>query len=129
MQSSEKWRRTFPVLLTLSLLCSVPLLAQTFRGTINGVVTDPSGAVVPGAKVTATDVSTSAVRETVSSGAGEFAFTDLPLSSYNVKVQASGFQATEVTGVQLLAGKIYTLPVKLNVAQQAATVEVSADAL
>ena len=129
MQTKGKWRRIFSVLLTMSLLSSVPLLAQTFRGTINGVVTDPTGAVVPNAKVTATDVATSAVRETVSSGAGEFAFSDLPLSSYNIKVQASGFQATEVTGVQVLAGKIYTLPVKLSLAQQAATVEVSADAL
>jgi outer membrane receptor protein involved in Fe transport len=129
MQTTRKWQRIFPVLLALSLLFSVPLLAQTFRGTINGVVTDPSGAVVPGAKVTATDVATAAVHETVSSGAGEFAFSDLPLSSYNIRVQASGFQATEVTGVQVLAGKIYTLPVKLNVAQQAATVEVAADAL
>ena len=129
MQTSGNWRRTFTVLLTLSLVCSVPLLAQTFRGTINGVVTDPSGAVVPGAKVTATDVATAAVRGTVSSGAGEFAFSDLPLSSYTIKVEATGFQATEITGVQVLAGKIYTLPVKLSLAQQAATVEVSADAL
>jgi outer membrane receptor protein involved in Fe transport len=129
MQTNGNWRRTFPVLLVLSLLFSVPLLAQTFRGTINGVVTDPSGAVVSGAKVTATDVATAAVHTTVSSGAGEFAFSDLPLSSYNIKVEAIGFQVTEVTGVQVLAGKIYTLPVKLTVAQQATTVEVAADAL
>jgi len=129
MQTNRTWQRTLPVLLALLLLFSVSSLAQTFRGTINGTVTDPSGAVVPGAKVTATDVATSAVRATVSSGAGEFAFTDLPASSYNIKVEATGFQATDVTGVQLLAGKIFTLPVKLSVAQQAATVEVSADAL
>jgi len=129
MQTNRKWRRIFPVQLALLLLLSAPLWAQTFRGTINGVVTDPSGAVVPGAKVTATDVATAAVRTTISSGAGEFAFSDLPASSYNIKVEATGFQATDVTGVQLLAGKVYTLPVKLSVAQQAATVEVSADAL
>ena len=129
MHSNPTWRRTFPVLLSLLLLFSVSSLAQTFRGTINGTVTDPSGAVVPGAKVTAIDSATAAVRTTISSGAGEFAFTDLPLSSYNVKAEATGFQATEVTGVQLLAGKVYTLPIKLSVAQQAATVEVSADAL
>jgi len=129
MQTTGKWRRMFSVLFTLLLLSAVSLLAQTFRGTINGVVTDPTGAVVPNAKVTATDVATSAVRETVSSGAGEFAFSDLPLSSYNIKVEAAGFQATEVTGVQVLAGKIYTLPVKLSLAQEASTVEVSADAL
>ena len=105
------------------------LSSQTFRGSINGTITDPSGAAIPGARVTATDVATAAVRDTVSSGAGEFSFNDLPLSTYTVKIEATGFQSTEVTGVQVLAGKIYTLPVKLTVAQQATTVEVAADAL
>ena len=105
------------------------LRSQTFRGSINGSVTDTSGAVIPGAKVTATDVATSVVRDTVSSGAGEFVFSDLPQSTYKVKVAATGFQSTEVTGVQVQAGKIYTLPLKLSVAQQATTIEVAADAL
>jgi hypothetical protein len=103
--------------------------AQTFRGGINGTITDSSGAVVPGAKVTATDTATAVVRDTISSSAGEFSFNDLPLDSYNIKVEAPGFQNTEITGVQVLAGKMYTLPIKLNIAQQATTVEVSADAL
>jgi len=116
-------------MLALLFLMSIPTLAQTFRGSINGTITDPSGAVVAGAKVTAIDVATAVARETVSSGAGEFSFSDLPLDTYTVKFQALGFQSTEVTGVQVLAGKIYTLPVKLTVAQQAATVEVSAEAV
>jgi hypothetical protein len=107
----------------------VPSFAQTFRGDVNGSITDPSGAVVPGAKITATEVATSVSHETVSSSAGEFSFNNLALGAYVIKVEANGFQSTEVTGVQVLAGKIYTLPVKLTVAQQAATVEVSADAL
>jgi outer membrane receptor protein involved in Fe transport len=115
--------------LTAFLAGSVLGSAQTFRGSINGTVTDTSGAVIPGAKVTATDVATAAVRDTISSGAGEFLLSDLPQSSYTVKVEASGFQTTEATGVQVQAGKIYTLPVKLSVAQQATTVEVAADAL
>jgi len=122
-------RRTLPALLLFLLLSSLPLLSQTFRGTINGTVTDPSGAVVSGAKVTATDTATKVTHNTVSSGAGEFSFNDLPASTYVVDVQAAGFQNTEVNGVQLLAGKSYTLPVKMTVAQQASTVEVSADAL
>ncbi len=116
-------------LLALLLFMVVPAFGQTFRGDINGSITDPSGAVVPGAKVTATDVATKAARETISSGAGEFLFNSLPAGDYTVKVEAANFQATEVNGVQVLAGKIYTLPVKLTVAQQASTVEVSADAL
>jgi hypothetical protein len=103
--------------------------AQTFRGGINGTITDASGAVVPGARITATDSATAVVRDTISSSGGEFSFNDLPLDAYNIKVEATGFQSTEVTGVQVLAGKMYTLPIKLNIAQQATTVEVSADAL
>jgi len=129
MQRFRSWLKASSALLALWTLFSVPLLAQTFRGSINGTVTDSSGAVVPGAKVTATDVSTAAGRDTVSSGAGEFLFSDLPLSTYTIKVEAAGFQTTEVTGVQVQAGKIYTLPVKLSVTQQATTIEVSADSL
>ena len=128
-QQFTSWMKTSSALLALLTLLSVSSLAQTFRGSINGTVTDTSGAVVSAAKVTATDTATAVVRDTVSSGAGEFLFSDLPQSTYTVKVQAAGFQTTEVTGVQVEAGKIYTLPVKLTVAQQASTIEVSADAL
>jgi outer membrane receptor protein involved in Fe transport len=129
MQRFRSWLKASSALLVLFSLFSAPLLAQTFRGSINGTITDTSGAVIPGAKVTATDTATSAVRETVSSGAGEFLFSDLPQSTYKIKVEAAGFQITEVTGVQVEAGKIHTLPVKLSVNQQSTTVEVSADAL
>jgi hypothetical protein len=129
MQTNTRWMAVFPALLALLLLVSAPALAQTFRGSINGTITDPSGAVVPGARVTATDVATGVVRDTVSSGAGEFEFADLPLDSYSVKVEAPGFQKTQVDGVQVLAGKIYTLPIRLTVQQQSTVVQVSADAL
>ena len=123
--------RFLPIFLFVAGLLSLPgtLSAQTFRGSINGTITDTSGALVPGAKVTATDTATSTVRDTVSSGAGEFLFSDLPQSTYKIKVEAAGFQVTEVTGVQVDAGKVYTLPVKLSVTQQSTTVEVSADSL
>ena len=117
----------FPLLAPL--LIAAPSLAQTFRGNINGSVVDPSGAVVAGAKVSAIEVATSSTHEAVSSGAGEFSFGELPAGAYTVKVEATGFQSTEVNNVQVLAGKVYTLPVKLNLAQQADTVEVSANAL
>jgi outer membrane receptor protein involved in Fe transport len=127
----RKWSYLSSFLLIAGLLLlSGTLQAQTFRGNINGTITDVSGAVVPGAKVTATDTATSVVHETVSSSAGEFVFGDLPQDIYKIKVEATGFQTTEVNGVQVLTGKTYTLPaVKLSIAQQATTVEVSADAL
>src|ERR1700678_937230 len=99
MQKTKYWLQAFPILLALLLLSSVSSLAQTFRGSINGTITDPSGAVIPGAKVTATEVATAVVRETVASGAGEFSFNDLPTNTYTVKINATGFQSTEITGV------------------------------
>ena len=128
MQGNRSSLRSLPLLVPV-LLAAAPSFAQTFRGNINGSIVDPSGAVVAGAKISATEVATSSLHEAVSSGAGEFSFDDLPAGAYTVRIQAVGFQNTEVNGVQVLAGKVYTLPVKLNLAQQADTVEVSADAL
>jgi hypothetical protein len=115
--------------LTAILAGSAPGFAQTFRGGINGTVTDSTGAALPGAKITATEVATAAVRETVASAAGEFLFNDLPVGAYNIKAEASGFETEQINGVQVLAGKMYTLPVKLSIARQATTVQVAANAL
>jgi hypothetical protein len=118
-------------LLALAFVLIVGGLAngQTFRGAINGTVTDPSGAVVPGAKVTATEKATGLQKATVSTSDGEFSFQDLPLGAYKVSVTASGFPAYTADNVQVTAGAIYTLPVKLTLGQQSTTVEVSAASL
>src|SRR5262245_49293124 len=100
--------------------------AQTFRGAINGTVTDPSGAFVPGATVKATEKATSVVHTTVTTSEGQFAFQDLPLGAYSVSVSSSGFSAVTFPNVAVSAGSIYTLPVKLQVGKEAVTVEVSA---
>ena len=119
------------MLMALVVLMAAPamLVGQTFRGGINGTVTDPTGAVVAGAAVEAAEVSTSATHKTITSSAGEFTFQDLPLGTYRVSVSASGFQTAKVEKVPVTAGKIYTLPVKLNLAQAATTVEVDAAAI
>jgi Carboxypeptidase regulatory-like domain/TonB dependent receptor len=117
------------VLLTLVLAVPFGALAQTFRGGINGTVTDQSGAAVAGSAVEAIDVATGVSHKTISSSAGEFTFQDLPLGSYTVTVTASGFKEEKVSNVSVIAGTIYTLPVKLVIASGAETVEVSAAAL
>ena len=103
--------------------------AQTFRGGMNGTVTDQSGAVVAGAQVTAVDTATASQHTTVTSSGGEFTLQDLPLATYDVTVSAPGFQKVKFDKVQIQAGSVYSLPIKLNVAQQATTVEVNATAL
>jgi len=103
--------------------------AQTFRGAINGTVTDPSGAVVAGADVKATEIATGVVHSTVSTTDGQFAFQDMPLGAYRVTVTVKGFQQTNVENVTVTAGNVFTVPVKLTMGRETTAVEVSAAAL
>ena len=117
------------MLLALAISMPFSAWAQTFRGGINGTVTDQSGAVVAGAAVEALETATNVSHKTISSSAGEFSFQELPLGAYSVSVVASGFQIERVDKVPVTAGVIYTLPVRLSVASAGTqTIEVSAAA-
>jgi hypothetical protein len=125
-------RRRVPILYSLLLVAAVsflPAFGQTFRGGISGVVTDPSGAAIPGAAVEAVDNATGVLHDTISSSAGEFAFQELPLGTYTVSASANGFQTVKTEKVPVTAGYIYNLPIKLALASTATTVEVDAAAL
>ena len=111
------------------LLVATSLFSQTFRGSINGSVTDPAGAVVAGATVKATNTATGVSLNTTSTSDGEFSFQDLPLGSYKISVSAGGFTPATVDNVPVTAGSVYTLPVKMKVGSSTTTVEVSAEAL
>jgi hypothetical protein len=113
------------VILTLSFAAN----AQTFRGAINGTVTDPSGSSVPNAQVKATEVATGIDHNTVTTTDGAFAYQDIPLGTYKVSVVAQGFPTHTVDKVEVTAGSIYTLNVKLTLQATTTTVEVSAAAL
>jgi hypothetical protein len=113
------------VILTLTVVAN----AQTFRGAINGTVTDPSGALVPNAQVTATQVATGSDHTTVTTSDGQFSFQDIALGTYKVKVVAQGFPTYAVDKVEVTAGTIYTLNIKLTLQTTTTTVEVSAAAL
>jgi len=119
------------LLLAIAVLVALPaaVFGQTFRGGISGTVTDQSGAVVPGAQITAVESATNTTSKTVSSSAGEFAFSNLPLGSYTITVTASGFKGEKVDKVPVTAGATYALPLKLAVASAGETVEVTADSL
>ncbi len=103
--------------------------AQTFRGGISGTVTDSSGAVISGAQVTLTEDATNTVYKTISSSAGEFLFNNISVGSYTVSVTASGFQKIKIDKIPITAASVYNLPIKLAVASQGETVEVTADSL
>jgi hypothetical protein len=113
----------------LTLTSIVSLTAQTFRGGINGTVTDQTGSAIAGAAVSALETSTNASYQTVSSSAGEFEFSNLPLGSYTITIVSSGFSTAKYDKVQVAAGASYVLPAKLVVSSSAQTIEVTAAAL
>jgi Carboxypeptidase regulatory-like domain len=119
-------RRILPVLLLVTLLSSVSLMAQTFRGGVAGTVNDATGAAVAGAAVRLVSPDTGLTREGVTSSTGEFVFQDLPLGKYDITVTQAGFDTVHVSGVVVDAGRIATVALKLEVAKQATTVEVAA---
>jgi hypothetical protein len=114
------------VLTVLSALLASWAIAQTFRGGINGSVTDSSGAVMAEASVRAVNTGTGLTYATLTSSAGAFSLQDLPVGNYTIEVSHGGFQSLRVDNISVSAGQVYNLPVKLNVAQQTTTVEVSA---
>jgi hypothetical protein len=105
---------------------SLPLCAQTERGQITGIVWDPSGAVIPGAQATLVNLGTGVRSETVTNGAGLYAFPNIPAGKYKAVFSKSGFKTSEQTGVTLSVAQSIRLDVRLEPGSVADTVFVSA---
>ena len=88
------------LLLAFVLLGSMPIWAQS-TGAIVGTVADPSGAIIPGAKVTATNVATSVSQSTVTTGAGTYTIPNLVVGTYNITAEGQGFKSGNATGITL----------------------------
>jgi outer membrane receptor protein involved in Fe transport len=114
----------------LMLLAAVaPLLqAQEVTGSIVGTVTDPSGAAISGAKVTAKDVDRGTVLTTISNGEGAFSIPRVPIGNYQVRAEAKGFQAVVNPTFNLVLNQTVRLNFQMKVGQASETVEVSAAA-
>src|SRR5580658_103994 len=114
--------------LTVGLLLLPPqrLLAQEFRATLTGQVTDATGAVVPKAKVTAVNTDTGSTYTNITSNAGVYYIPYVVPGTYNVKVEVEGFKLAIQDNVLLLAGKYTGQNFKLEVGSFHETVEVTA---
>jgi len=117
------------IILVFVLLAATSLSAQTFRGTILGTVTDPSGAVVAGAKVTVKNVGTGLERTTDTSADGSYALPELPIGTYTVTITLTGFQTAVTTGVAVDVATERRVDAALKTGQVSTRVEVSADQL
>src|SRR5215831_12236153 len=95
--------------------------------TINGTVHDPSGAVLPGVEVTATQTSTNVSRQAVSDERGNFVLPNLPIGPYKVEAALPGFRTFVQTGIELGVNQNPNLTVTMEVGQVAQEVEVNAN--
>jgi carboxypeptidase family protein/TonB-dependent receptor-like protein len=106
-----------------------PLLAQVDRASLNGTVTDVSGAMIPRAKVAVTSPDTGFRRQTLTGSDGSYNLPGLPIGSYNITVTAPGFEVLEAHGLKLAVGQAATYDARLSVGTVKSEVEVSAAAV
>jgi hypothetical protein len=122
-------RARLMLVLVLMLLARISLSAQTFRGTILGTATDPSGAVLAGATVTVKNEGTGLARTTETSSDGSYALPELPIGTYTVTVSLAGFQTFETKEVTVDVASERRVDAKMKPGQVSTKVEVSADEL
>src|ERR1039457_2561806 len=111
------------------LLSTAMLVGQTFRGTILGSVTDPSGAYVVGATVKVRNVATGLERTTVTSADGSYSVPELPIGSYSVTVSQTGFKTFVATGAAVDVATERRVDAALKTGAVTTQVEVSAEDL
>ena len=113
-------------IMVLLLCCAAfPAWAQTTSmGTITGLVTDQSNAVVPDAAITIKDTSTSAIRTTTSNTAGRYLFINVPPGTYDITITKAGFAKVSIPNDVVAVGEVSTNNVALKVGAESQTVEV-----
>ena len=107
---------------------ALPVCAQLYDGSLTGVVTDPSGAVIAGAQVTLTDIGKQYKHTTVSDAQGRYLLRSLPPSSYRLSVEAAGFQTYSQDRIKVDVKENVTVDAHLNLGTAASTVQVTATA-
>jgi len=109
-----------------ALTLTAPLAFAQFRGSIQGTVTDPQGAVIPGASLTLTDLSTNHQWTAKSNGQGIFYLEALPADTFRLDVSAPNFSSKTLTDVTIIPEQPNTINVQLALGTASQTVTVNA---
>jgi hypothetical protein len=118
----HRWYILFVLTLALGLL----LCAQQPTTEVTGVITDPSGAVIPGATITVTNVNTGVTASTTSNGSGNYLFPVLNPGHYSIMVQQHGFDQVTRTGIELVISEVARFDFTLQLGATTQTIQVSA---
>jgi hypothetical protein len=110
----------------LLLLTAAVTFAQSDSTSINGTISDPSGATIPNAKVTARNQNTGATRDAVTSSAGTFVIPSIPSGIYSLTIEAAGFKKFESKSNKIDANLPATIDAVMQVGNTTETVEVTA---
>jgi hypothetical protein len=115
-------------LLLVGLLCAAPVDAQEQTGSIDGVIRDTTGAVLPGVQVEVRNQVTGAVVSAISDNRGVYRFPALPPGRYDVAATLQGFGPAKKADVTLTLGQLLTIDLALPLAKMAESVQVTAEA-
>jgi len=120
-----KGLRFFVVMMCALLLLVVSAPAQEVTGSMQGTVTDPSGAVVPGAQLTLTGTTLVGSKEATTDAQGEYHFANLPPGTYTIKVVAKGFEVLQRGNLSVQVGQLPTINLQLQLGSATSTIEVT----
>jgi len=121
--------RTILLVLCVVALLLVPMYGQKTDGSVQGIVTDPAGAVVPNAPVTITNIANGQTRATSTDSGGYYSVPQLPPGQYEVVVKAPSFKEARTRGVEVHVASSTTVDVHLTVGSASEQVEVNANAI
>ena len=124
---NQKWTRT--LLFAVLMIMGANAAFADVYATIRGIITDPTGAVVSGAQITATNTQTGVSKTTTSQTNGLYEFLQLPIGTYRVDVTKDGFKTFKSSEFPLNVNQIYELTAKLEIGMANETVEVRTDSV
>ena len=124
--SSRRLHLQFAIALAITWSSTHALRAQVLFGSIIGNVTDSSGASIPGAAVTVTQVETNEIHESKSNDSGGYTLTTIPAGKYTVTISKSGFRTFDAKSVEVLLNTVVRVDAILSVGQISDKVEVTA---
>jgi len=125
----KRWSRRFIAVACTLLGLLTPLVAQKTTGTISGVVTDPSGAVIPNATVTITNVGTALTRNLTTNELGEYTAPDLPNGVYRIVAKEANFKESIVPNVELHVASTALVNIQLQMGNTTEQVTVEANVI